>query len=129
MARQSNYSEYQARPVERIVERSLERRHAVRYELKIPVAFFWENAEGSKFQAEGVTRDISDVSVYVLSEKCPPLKSKVLVEVMLVQPGIANASLKGSMQVLRVEDGPEGFGGCGFALAGKTFSLGDAAQA
>jgi hypothetical protein len=92
------------------------------------VAFFWENAEGGKFQAEGVTRDISDVGVYVLSEKCPPLKSKVRVEVMLAQQGIAGASLKGNMWVLRVEDGPE-FAGCGFALAGTTLSLSDAAQA
>jgi len=115
--------------MERKVERSMERRRVVRYELHIPVVFFWENAEGSKFQAEGVTRDISDVGLYVLSEKCPPLKSKVRVEVMLAQAGVASASLKGSMQVLRVEDGPEGFGGCGFALAGKTLSLSDAAQA
>jgi len=93
------------------------------------VAFFWENAEGGKFQAEGVTRDISDVGVYVLSERCPPMKSKVRVEVMLAQQGIAGASLKGNMWVLRVEDGPEGFDGCGFALAGTTFSLSDAAQA
>jgi hypothetical protein len=57
------------------------------------------------------------------------MKSKVRVEVMLAQQGIAGASLKGNMWVLRVEDGPEGFGGCGFALAGTTFSLSDAAQA
>jgi len=107
----------------------MERRRVVRYELQVPVAFFWENAEGSKFQAAGVTRDISDVGLYVFSEKCPPLKSKVRVEVMLAQSGIASSSLKGSMHVLRVEDGPEGSGGCGFALAGKTLSLSDAAQA
>ena len=128
MAHPSNY-QYKALLGKRIVERSLERRRAVRYELHIPVVFFWENAEGSKIQTGGVTRDISDIGLYVFSEKCPPLKSKVRVEVMLAQAGIANASLKGSMQVLRVEDGPEGFGGCGFALAGKTLSLSDAAQA
>jgi len=128
MAHLSNYKS-EAHRVERTVERSFERRRAVRYELQVPVAFIWENAEGGKFQAEGVTRDISDVGVYVLSEKCPPMKSKVRVEVMLAQQGIAGASLKGNMWVLRVEDGPEGFDGCGFALAGTTFSLSDAARA
>ena len=97
MAHLSRYK-YKAHRVKRIVERSLERRRAVRYELQVPVAFFWENAEGGKFQAEGVTRDISDVGVYVLSERCPPMKSKVRVEVMLAQQGIAGASLNSPWQ-------------------------------
>jgi hypothetical protein len=90
------------------------------------VVFFWENAEGDKFQAEGITREISHVGVYVFSRKCPPLKCEVRVEVTLAQPGIVSGSLKGRMQVLRVEDGPEEFGGCGFALGGTPLSLSDA---
>jgi hypothetical protein len=130
MVRTSVGYQSESHPLGRVVERSFERRGAVRYELRIAVAFFWENAEGDKFQAEGVTRDISEVGVYVLSGTCPPLKSKVRVEVTLAQPGIVSGSLKGRMQVLRVErDGPEEFGGCGFALGGTPLSLSDAAHA
>jgi hypothetical protein len=115
MAHAGTYSQLEAS--------SVERRHAIRYELQIPVAFFWENATGGKFQGEGVTRDISEAGVYVFTEECPPPKSKVRVEIMLAQPGIASASLKGKMQVRRVEATTEKSGRCGFALGGKTFSL------
>ena len=70
--------------------------------------------------------------MYVLADKCSPLKSKARVEVLLAQPGFAGAFLKGSMQVLRVDSCTDGRIGCGFALAGlagATLSLSDAAQA
>jgi len=106
---------------------SVERRRAIRYELQIPVVFYWENAGGGKFQGEGMTRDISEAGVYVFTENCPPLMSKVVVEVVLAQPGTARGLLKGRMQVVRVEHGPEASGICGIALGGKTFSLSSAA--
>jgi hypothetical protein len=115
--------------VKQRVESSLERRRAVRYELNIAVAFFWEDAEGSRIQSEGVTRDISDVGVYVFAYKCPPLKGKVRIAVLLAQPGFAGTALKGSMQVLRVDRSTEARVACGFAIAGTTLSLGDAAHA
>ena len=106
-----------------IVERNLERRRAVRYELTIPVAFLWADNDGSALHAEGVTRDISDIGVYVLADTCPPLHSEVRVEVMAVEPGIASAFLQGNMQVLRVEISPDVSGGCGFALGGSGLSI------
>jgi len=112
---------YSSGPI--IVERNLERRRAARYELTIPVAFLWADHDGSALHAEGVTRDISDIGVYVLADKCPPLNSEVRVEVMAVEPGIASAFLKGNMKVLRVEVSPDVRGGCGFALAGSGLSI------
>ena len=92
--------------------------------------FSWENADGTKLQGEGVTCNISDMGAYVFTRECPPLNRKVSVEIMLVaQPGISRALLKGRMQVTRLGGGPEKFGGCGFALAGKTFSLKSTDQA
>jgi hypothetical protein len=108
---------------------SVERRHAVRYELRIPVVFSWKSAGDRKCRGEGVTRDISEVGVYVFTATCPAPESKVRIEILMAQPGFASASLKGRMQVLRVEEGPETFGGCGFALAGKQFSLRSAVRA
>ena len=106
----------------------VERRGAVRYELEVPVVFFWTGPQGSKVKADGVTRDISEVGLYVHSENCPPPKTKVLVEIVLTEPRTASALLKGSMQVMRVEDGRAKVGSCGFALAGKTLSLSNAAR-
>src|SRR5271166_6228699 len=90
---------------------STERRRDVRYDLQIPVVFIWD-ADGTKCQGEGMTRDISKVDVEILFGR-----SK------------SNVSLRGSMQVLRVEAGLNRTGVCGFALSGKRLSVGGAAQA
>jgi PilZ domain len=101
----------------------VERRSAVRYRLQIPVLFYWENAQGHRFQGEGITRDISEVGAYVLSAASPPLKSKVELEVMFpTHVGALKTSLRGNMQVLRLENQPDR-SGPGFALAGTALAF------
>jgi len=109
---------------DRLQALALERRRAVRYQLEVPVVFLWENSNGNKLQAVGVTRDISEVGAFIFTNDCPAVGSHVRIEVMLIaQPGMARAILKSSMRVVRVGAGPEKFGGQGFALTGNTFSL------
>jgi hypothetical protein len=106
----------------------VERRKSVRYQLEIPAVFRWEDGSGMRFQGEGVTRDVSDVGAYVFTASCPPLQTEVEIEIVVPSklPGTPKARLKGTMQVLRLEDDRRG--GCGFSLAGKAFSLRPAAK-
>lgn len=75
-----------------------------------------------------MTRDISEVGLFVVSQACPPLRSKVDVEILFGRSK-SNVSLRGSMQVLRVEADLNRICVCGFALSGKRLSVGGAAQA
>jgi PilZ domain-containing protein len=106
----------------------VERRKAVRYRLQLPAIFRWQERSGKSFQADGVTRDVSDVGAYIFGDKCPALET--VVEVQIVVPpvgGSARAWLRGVMQVIRVEDDPRG--GFGFSLVGKTWAITPAEQA
>jgi hypothetical protein len=105
----------------------VERRNAIRYRLETPAAFHWQDGSGTRWEGEGVTRDVSEVGAYVFTARCPPLQTEVEIEIV-VPPlhGASKAWLKGIMQVLRVEDGPDG--GCGFSLAGKALIVVSAEQ-
>ena len=99
----------------------MERRNAVRYRLRVPAVFRWEN-EGVSSQNEGLTRDISVKGAYLLSNGCPPLRCDVKVEIIVsALAGNPTAWLRGAMQVLRIED--QSGGGHGFSLAGTPFAL------
>jgi hypothetical protein len=102
----------------------VERRNAVRYQLCIPVIFSWEEEEGMRHRGEGMTRDISEVGVFISTPNCPQIGSVVEVQVLLsTQPGHSSASLKSKMHVTRVENEPQEMRGSGFAVAGKAFTL------
>jgi len=100
----------------------------VRYRLQLPAVFRWEEPSGTRFQGDGVTRDVSGVGAYIFGAKCPTIQTEV--EIHIVVPPLAGSArtwLRGVMQVLRVEDDPRG--GCGFSLAGKTWLIIPAGQA
>jgi hypothetical protein len=80
-----------------------------------------------RLEGEGLTRDVSEVGAYVLTERCPPLQTEVEIEIG-VPPlhGAPKTWLRGIMQVLRVEAGPRG--GCGFSLGGKALVIDPAEQ-
>lgn len=107
----------------------VERRHSTRYEIHTTVAFFWDDAEAKQIQGEGVTKDISDVGLYIVSEQCPPLKSKVQIEVLFGTANGPGISLTGSMQVVRIERNLKIDGVFGFAIAGRPLVESNAAQA
>jgi hypothetical protein len=107
----------------------VERRNAVRYQLHIPVVFSWDDPGGERMRAEGNTRDISEVSVFIWSEACPAIGDSVEIQVMLsAHAGTPSTSLKGTMQVTRVENEPQSVRGSGFALSGKAFTLRNSVQ-
>jgi c-di-GMP-binding flagellar brake protein YcgR len=108
---------------------TVERRHSTRYEIHAAVAFFWNDAEAKEVQGEGLTRDISDVGLYIVSEQCPPMKSKVQIEVLFGKANGPGVSLTGNMQVVRIERNLKIAGVFGFAIAGQPLLESNAAQA
>lgn len=59
----------------------LERRSAARYKLQLPVIFHWEGSEAHI--DGGFTYDVALDGVLIRSKTCPPIGTKVLVEVLL----------------------------------------------
>jgi hypothetical protein len=77
-----------------ILECSLERRASVRYKLRLPVIFHWD--DGTEHTAGGFTSDVAQDGALILSTKCPPVGSAVRIEVLL-------PSLDQSGEEIRIE--------------------------
>jgi PilZ domain len=67
-----------------ILERSANRRTAVRYNLRLPVIFHWR--EGRERTEGGFTSDVGLDGALILSKDCPPIGSEVRVEVLIPSP-------------------------------------------
>lgn len=56
----------------------MDRRREVRYEVRAPVTFMWDDHnKGSSLREKGVTRDISTKGLYISSSVAPPLGAKL----------------------------------------------------
>jgi hypothetical protein len=103
---------------------SAERRAAKRYRMSTAVVFHWNGPENERFQAEGVSRDMSVNGVFVLTATCPPANAVIQMEVLLpVSDGVSKARMKSDMRVLRVEHDVAHTRRSGFSAYGKGFSL------
>jgi len=105
-----------------------ERRTQDRYLLSARAVFSWEEPEQKRFEAEGVTRDISLPGAFILTRSCPPAHTVVQVELFLppIYRTVATARIRAEALVLRVEHAPKGEQQSGFAVesAGFRFSSG-----
>lgn len=103
----------------------MERRTNTRYRLGARAVFSWEGAEKNLLQGEGVTRDISLSSAFILSLTCPPVEAEVEVELFLppFHGTVATARIKAKARVLRVEQAPEGEQQSGFAVDSPGFKF------
>jgi hypothetical protein len=63
---------------------SAQRRSAVRYNLRLPVIFHWN--DGTEHTEGGFTSDIALDGALILSSRCPPVGSKIRIEVLLPSP-------------------------------------------
>ena len=61
---------------------AVERRHASRYRLQLPVLFSWADDQHTRIQA-GFTRDISVQGLFVTCAVVPPLRTAVNLELLL----------------------------------------------
>jgi len=88
------------------------------------VIFRWDAPGKAHYQGEGVTRDMSVVSAFVLTATCPPPNAVIQMEVILpLTDGGSKALMKADMMVLRVEHDIAGNKQSGFSAVGKGFSL------
>ena len=105
-------------------DQSAERRRAIRYRMSTSVIFRWKRPDNQRFQAEGVTRDMSVEGVFVLTGTPPPVNAVIHMEVILpLSDGASKAQMKSEMRVLRVDHDIAGTNRSGFSAVGKGFLL------
>jgi hypothetical protein len=95
-----------------------EQRTAIRYAVRLHVAFRWTDGRGLRRQAEGQTRDLSPKGAYVLAANCPPCGAKVQIEIELstAEQELRTLRLGAECSVLRVESSRTQEQGQGFAI-------------
>jgi len=65
-----------------ILEIVSQHRRAIRYKLKLPVLFHWN--DGAEHVAGGFTSDVALDGVLILSSTCPPIGCEVRIEILTV---------------------------------------------
>lgn len=66
--------------------RVAERRTALRYPLRLPVVFSWQDEDGHIQGCDGYSRDLGSRGIYVYAELVPPLGVSVEMNVFLPRP-------------------------------------------
>jgi PilZ domain-containing protein len=100
----------------------MDRRNHKRFELQATAHFSWTGAAGEREQAEGRTRDVSEMGMFVLAPKCPPSGAAVRLELRASALSSSGLVMQTRGQVVRVEARPEP-AGVGFAVATRSLKL------
>ncbi len=89
----------------RAIGDAVQRRESVRFHLRLPVIFRWNDGQGGRQQNGGFTRDISKDGLFVYSPIPPPPGVTVEVEVMLppLEESGHGVRLSSEGRVLRIE--------------------------
>ena len=66
-----------------VIGEAVQRRRAIRYEMRVPVLFTWNDERGKKRQSAGFTRDICSRGLFVYCSECPPAGSVLNLSVVL----------------------------------------------
>lgn len=112
--------------------RDLNRRTAVRYKLRLPVIFHWNDE--SEHTEGGFTNDVGLDGALIISSRCPPVGTEVRVEVLVPAPDDSDEEIRiecvGNVtRVREVRGGSSSFGVHGLfsdeQLTRRFNSLGD----
>jgi hypothetical protein len=89
----------------RAIGDAVQRRESVRFHLRLPVIFRWNDEQSGRQQNAGFTRDISKEGLFVYSPIPPPLDVAVELEVMLppLEESGHGVRLQSEGRVLRIE--------------------------
>lgn len=81
----------------------MELRKATRYRVSAPAFYWWQRADGTLQEAQGISRDISDRGVFILAKDLPPPGVHVELDVHLpaVTETSRSAQLHGEGTVVR----------------------------
>jgi hypothetical protein len=87
------------------IGRTMQQRASVRFQLRLPVIFRWNDEQGGRQQNGGFTRDISTRGLFVYSPIPPPSGVTVELEVMLppLEESGHGVRLQSEGRVLRIE--------------------------
>jgi hypothetical protein len=69
------------------MSRVAERRTALRYPLRLPIVFSWQDDAGRVHGCDGYCRDLGSRGIYVTARLVPPLGASVEMNVFLPRPG------------------------------------------
>lgn len=71
-------------PMSTTLVRDINRRTAVRYRLRLPVIFHWN--DGVEHTEGGFTNDVALDGALIVSSRCPPIGADVRIEVLIPAP-------------------------------------------
>jgi hypothetical protein len=105
--------------------RVAERRTALRYPLRLPVVFSWQDDNGRLQGCDGYSRDLGSRGIYVQAEVAPPLGVSVEMNVFLPRPEHSSrpSEIHAIGRVVRSERQGSTPKGCGFAAMNHTTML------
>jgi hypothetical protein len=88
------------------LEITMQRRTAVRYKLRLPVIFNWN--DGTDHTGGGFTSDVSLDGALIVSSRCPATGSSIRLEILLPSPDYSGEELKIECigEVTRVDERP-----------------------
>jgi len=101
----------------------MDRRHHKRFDLQATARFFWKDAAGSRFEGQGLTRDISETGVFVLTPHIPPSGTPVRLEVRAMSLSGSDLLMRSKGHVVRVVGSAPPADGLGFAAATGSLEL------
>ena len=108
------------------MSRVAERRTALRYPLRLPVVFSWQDEDGRIQGCDGYSRDLGSRGIYIYAEQVPPLGVSVEMNVFLPRPehSCRPSEIHAVGRVVRSErQGGSMRGGNGFAAMNHTTLL------
>ena len=105
--------------------RVAERRTALRYPLRLPVVFSWQDEAGRVQGCDGYCRDLGSRGIYVQAELVPPLGVSVEMNVFLPRPehSARPSEIHAIGRVVRSERRAPTTETCGFAAMNHTTRL------
>jgi len=75
-----------------VKEVTVQRRTAVRYNLRLPVIFHWN--DGSDHTEGGFTNDVALDGALIFSSSCPPVGADIRIEVLVPSPDQSGDELR-----------------------------------
>jgi len=102
---------------------AMDRRNHKRFEVEATARFSWTDAGGVRWQGRGLTRDISETGVFVLTPDCPPSGVTVRLEVRASSLTRSGLMMQAKGQVVRVEASEASAAIAGFAAATRSLKL------
>jgi hypothetical protein len=107
------------------VSRVAERRTALRYPLRLPVVFSWQDDTGRVHGCDGYCRDLGSRGIYVTAQLVPPLGASVELNVFLPRPGHSTrpSEIHAIGRVIRSEQRTPSSENPGFAAMNHTTRL------